>query len=349
MSLAINKRIHEIRTTLDRERNAPIEKHMPLIEELRGLYRQLHGVNADQLLWIEDDINWLVENRLSQARVRDYCASQPAGSPVFLDGTDISVCLAPGYGSPIPKRPRRKLKPEERAKLRQQRKEQDERYERNGFFYGPKTRKRLMREAKAAGLPEDYFLIGMRRYIDKDGYREKRRWYSEKLGCYITIREHVKTKMCKALVIPRGDETAHVADTKGELYFNTWTAAQAYNLEAEQRAMELLKSKVTEEQFKRYFCTGFLMEISKKSRLVYIFRRCRPILVYRQSKKKDYDNLQWYAALCIHTQGYYGFSWAGTMTPTDEVVAQLLLMRGDEKMLWRRANKHKKGSACADV
>lgn len=28
------------------------------------------------------------------------------------------------------------------------------------------------------------------------------------------------------------------------------------------------------------------------------------------------------------------------MTPTDDVIAHLTLMRGDEPMFWRRANQH---------
>ena len=33
-------------------------------------------------------------------------------------------------------------------------------------------------------------------------------------------------------------------------------------------------------------------------------------------------------------------SWAGAMCPTDDVLAHLMLMRGDEAMFWRRANQH---------
>lgn len=28
------------------------------------------------------------------------------------------------------------------------------------------------------------------------------------------------------------------------------------------------------------------------------------------------------------------------MVPTDDVIAHLLLMRGDERLFWRRANQH---------
>jgi hypothetical protein len=46
------------------------------------------------------------------------------------------------------------------------------------------------------------------------------------------------------------------------------------------------------------------------------------------------------AALCQHPIGYYEGTWAGSMCPTDDVVAMLMLMRGDEPMFWKRSNQH---------
>ena len=45
-------------------------------------------------------------------------------------------------------------------------------------------------------------------------------------------------------------------------------------------------------------------------------------------------------APCLHPIAYYDGSWAGAMCPTDDVIAHLALMRGDEHMFWRRANQH---------
>jgi hypothetical protein len=50
--------------------------------------------------------------------------------------------------------------------------------------------------------------------------------------------------------------------------------------------------------------------------------------------------MRFLAALCLHPIGYYEDSWAGVMAPTDDVVAHLMLCRGDEHMFWRRANQH---------
>lgn len=45
-------------------------------------------------------------------------------------------------------------------------------------------------------------------------------------------------------------------------------------------------------------------------------------------------------ALCLHPIAYYSKSWAGAMTPTDDVCAHLMMMRSDEHLFWRRANQH---------
>jgi hypothetical protein len=44
--------------------------------------------------------------------------------------------------------------------------------------------------------------------------------------------------------------------------------------------------------------------------------------------------------LCLHPIGFYNGTWAGCMVPTDEVIAHLMLMRGDESDFWRQANQH---------
>ena len=50
-------------------------------------------------------------------------------------------------------------------------------------------------------------------------------------------------------------------------------------------------------------------------------------------------------ALLILQEGHIGRdamlgSWAGAMVPTDDVIAHLSLMRGDEHMFWKRCNQH---------
>lgn len=47
------------------------------------------------------------------------------------------------------------------------------------------------------------------------------------------------------------------------------------------------------------------------------------------------------ACLCLHPLGYYRGSWSGAMVPTDDVIAHLLMVRGDEHDFWRKANQHR--------
>jgi hypothetical protein len=42
----------------------------------------------------------------------------------------------------------------------------------------------------------------------------------------------------------------------------------------------------------------------------------------------------------MHPIAYYHGSWAGAMCPTDDVIAHLSLMRGDEAMFWKRSTQH---------
>jgi hypothetical protein len=83
--------------------------------------------------------------------------------------------------------------------------------------------------------------------------------------------------------------------------------------------------------------TGMFLETSKRSAVTYLFRRLRPTVAIGRNKDGG-GNIM--AALCLHPIAYYAGSWAGAMCPTDDVLAHYCLMRGDEKMFWRRANQH---------
>ncbi len=112
---------------------------------------------------------------------------------------------------------------------------------------------------------------------------------------------------------------------------------QTWDLEAEARAMMLLGGLVSEHQMKSYCLTGCFMESSRRSRAVYLFRRLRPTVVLLPGSEGSYHPS---CTLCLHPLAYYHGTFAGAMVPTDEVVAHLLLMRGDEPGFWRRANQH---------
>lgn len=112
---------------------------------------------------------------------------------------------------------------------------------------------------------------------------------------------------------------------------------QAWSFDAEVKATAKLAGLLTEHQIKSYMLTGGFFETSKRSGAVYIFRRLRPTIVLLRGREGNYHPS---CALCFHPLAYYSQTWAGALVPTDEVVASLLMMRGDEKGLWRRSNQH---------
>lgn len=287
-------------------------------------------------------VHWQIMSRMRQRReVERLTAGHPSGTPVVLE--DAYVVLSSDY------RPRQKwqnMEPQSeeekgltRAERRLLRRAARRRWQKD---MAARAEARRQREAKRAA--KGYMVWG---WEDVE-WRTRRSWYSERLGATITILEHYQTGKVKAHVQRHERRTS---SGKAGLYVGTWSAARAYTLESEMKAMECLKSKVTEDQYKRYFCTGMLVERSKRSRLIYVFRRMRPLLVLREHSSSDqpgYARYEFLTALCIHPQGYYSGTWAGTMPPTDDVIAQLLLMRSDERMLWRKATQHPRNSDQAD-
>lgn len=116
----------------------------------------------------------------------------------------------------------------------------------------------------------------------------------------------------------------------------TLGCSDAWGIEQEQAALQLLGTMVRHRQFKQYLLTGSFIETSARSGVTYLFRRLRPTVAMSVSKGR----MRILCALCLHPIAYYAGSWAGAMCPTDDVVAHLALMRGDEPMLWRRSNQH---------
>lgn len=115
---------------------------------------------------------------------------------------------------------------------------------------------------------------------------------------------------------------------------HTIGCAKVWRPHAEKQAMELLRETVSEHAHHCYVMTGGFLETSERSHVTYWFRRLRPTLAVSKT------NGNVLAALCLHPVGYYQRSWAGVMTPTDEVVAHVMLMRGDERRYWAMANQH---------
>lgn len=132
---------------------------------------------------------------------------------------------------------------------------------------------------------------------------------------------------------------------KLEMLIKTMGASHAWVMQAECAAMEKLMREVNDFQFRCYMLLGYFPEESHRSGLTYIFRRARPTIVVRKTDQGTRP----ICALCLHPIGYYNRTFAGSMVPTDDVLAHLFLMRGDEPMLWRRANQHPLDSAEAGI
>lgn len=123
---------------------------------------------------------------------------------------------------------------------------------------------------------------------------------------------------------------------QGTMLLDTLAVCDAWGIEQESNAVHTLGGMLRHRQFKQYLMCGMFMERSQRSGVSYLFRKLRPTLALKHGPK----GLRILAALCLHPIGYYAGSWSGAMCPTDDVIAHLALMRGDEHMFWRRSNQH---------
>lgn len=154
-------------------------------------------------------------------------------------------------------------------------------------------------------------------------------WYSESQRMYVHV-VRLKDGRITAAVAPAGNGVSKLLSTLG--------CSAAWGIEQEAKAVELLGTLLGHHAFKCYLLTGTFLESSKRSGVTYMFRRLRPTLAIVPTR--DGQNTRMLCALCQHPIAYYEDSWAGAMCPTDDVIAHLMLMRGDEPMLWRRSNQH---------
>lgn len=119
----------------------------------------------------------------------------------------------------------------------------------------------------------------------------------------------------------------------------------AWTLDAELTAVDRLATLLSERMFKAYILTGSFLETSKRSGVSYLFRRLRPTVAMTFRSRTGLgdeadDAARVLACLCLHPVAYYSRTFCGAMVPTDDVIAHLLLMRGDEHLYWKRANHH---------
>jgi hypothetical protein len=169
----------------------------------------------------------------------------------------------------------------------------------------------------------------------------------------ITVRNHFWStrEHAEVFVFEDGGKVQHVLDRQAPhhlaLTLGSLSCADAWGIEQEQRALKLLGTLVKHRQFKQYLLTGMFIEQSRRSGVHYIFRRLRPTvaftmrggLQFRERPEGDYQ-MKILCSLCMHPIAYYEGSWGGAMCPTDDIVAHLSLMRGDERLFWARSNQH---------
>lgn len=121
------------------------------------------------------------------------------------------------------------------------------------------------------------------------------------------------------------------------MQLGTLNCADAWGIEQEGNAVHLLGTLLKHRQFKQYLTTGMFLETSVRSGISYLFRRLRPTVAITPHHPDG--KLRILCAMCMHPIGYYQGTWAGAMCPTDDVIASLMMMRGDEHMFWKRCNQ----------
>lgn len=165
-----------------------------------------------------------------------------------------------------------------------------------------------------------------------DGWRIVNHWKSVERGCQVWIVRNDDTGKTEAIRRPL------VGADRLTMQLDTILASQAWDRNAEMMAVLKLKALLAhkEAMFDAYVMTGMFLETSKRSGVTYIFRRVRPTLALSGGD----TGTKILAALCLHPIGYYQQTFAGVMVPTDDVIAHLLLMRGDERRFWAMANQH---------
>lgn len=116
-------------------------------------------------------------------------------------------------------------------------------------------------------------------------------------------------------------------------------ASYAWGIEQEANALMTLADMIPHHAFKKYLLTGMFLESSKRSGVMYVFRKLRPTIALTL-RDKETDRARVLCTLCLHPIGYYAGTWAGAMCPTDDVIAHLAMMRGDEHFFWKKCNQH---------
>lgn len=127
-------------------------------------------------------------------------------------------------------------------------------------------------------------------------------------------------------------------------------------LKAERKAKQKSVTMLSEEQFASFELSGSFWEQSPNRKFRYLIRKNRPTLAFRVRMDtglfpevdvfelgifSKVEKLRIICALCIHPIGYHTLTFAGILTPTDEVINVVQLIRQDERGFWKNATLHK--------
>lgn len=167
---------------------------------------------------------------------------------------------------------------------------------------------------------------------EDDGWVIANSWWNDKRCATIYLCHNLKT-----------GKVAHCwAQDNG--YPHRWRgmldamdAARYMDHVAESRALRTLEQLLGKQAFAFYFLLGYFLETSKASGITYLFRKLRPTIAMTP---RPGPNMRILTSLCLHPIGYYEGTHLGAMVPTDDVIAHLLMCRGDEWKFWSKANHH---------
>lgn len=175
--------------------------------------------------------------------------------------------------------------------------------------------------------------------IEHDTYEHVNTWHSYRFGCDVSIIRNKNTNRVMHVILP------YAAGEKLTYSLNSMHASRAWDSVSEIRAMITLSDMIPKHSFDYYLLTGGFLETSERSGVTYYFRKLKPTIAL----KKSDDDVRIMTTLCLHPIGYYNNSFAGCMVPTDDVIAHLQMMRGDEHKFWAKANHHPSYSPCSGI
>lgn len=159
-------------------------------------------------------------------------------------------------------------------------------------------------------------------------------WYCLARAQAVYIVKHKETGKIRKFLWYHAEELRD----RNTMFFKTLGTSRTLNACAELTAMEKLRGMIPEHLFDMYILQGQFLETSPRSGVTYVLRKNRPTVAIASGLGEE--SLRILSVLCLHPLGYYRGTWSGVMVPTDDVIAHLLMIRGDEHTFWKKANHH---------